>query len=192
MTTISTLPFISVNTGATANDGTGDPLQTAFIKVNANFGYMANTGFNAGNILASGTVQAANVISGTLFGNVNTGGTGSSYAVGYLNVPQNATGTGSYVATLNDQGQHLYTSPAIASNVFISNNAITTWPVGTAISIINAGPATITITGNNSVSLYLAGNTRTGSNIRILAAQGMATILNVSANVWYVNGTGLT
>jgi hypothetical protein len=65
--TISTITFNSVNVGSAANDGTGDDLRTAFQKVNANFGFMSNTGFNAGNILVSneldaGTANVGNVI----------------------------------------------------------------------------------------------------------------------------------
>ena len=40
--TISTQSFLSINVGTTANDGTGDDLRTAFIKVNDNFQYMGN------------------------------------------------------------------------------------------------------------------------------------------------------
>ena len=63
--TITTQSFTAINVGTTANDGTGDDLRTAFIKVNDNFQYMGNTGFNAGNIYApTGTVQAAYFIGG--------------------------------------------------------------------------------------------------------------------------------
>ena len=54
--TISTQSFIAVNVGTTANDGSGDDLRTAFIKVNNNFQYMGNTGFNAGNIDVTGGI----------------------------------------------------------------------------------------------------------------------------------------
>jgi len=70
--TISTQPFITINVGTTANDGTGDDLRTAFIKVNDNFQYMGNTGFNAANINITGSAD----IAGTLFTSgalVNTG-----------------------------------------------------------------------------------------------------------------------
>jgi hypothetical protein len=56
--TISTQTFVSVNTGTVANDGLGDSLRQAFIKVNSNFSNISTSGFNAGNILAAGTVQA--------------------------------------------------------------------------------------------------------------------------------------
>jgi len=57
--TITTVSFNTVNVGAAPNDGTGDDLRDAFIKVNTNFSDISTIGFNAANIYApSGTVQA--------------------------------------------------------------------------------------------------------------------------------------
>ena len=70
--TISTQSFISINVGTTANDGTGDDLRTAFIKVNDNFQYMGNTGFDAKNINVTGSIEIVGnlITSGAV---VNTG-----------------------------------------------------------------------------------------------------------------------
>jgi hypothetical protein len=70
--TISTQPFITINVGTTANDGTGDDLRTAFIKVNDNFQYMGNTGFNAANINITRDADIAGTLS-TSGALVNTG-----------------------------------------------------------------------------------------------------------------------
>ena len=48
--TISTEEFLAVGVGASANDGTGDSLRAAFIKVNNNFSNISDIGFDAGNI----------------------------------------------------------------------------------------------------------------------------------------------
>lgn len=48
--TISTEQFIPVLTGTVANDGTGDTLREAFIKVNNNFSNISDVGFDAGNV----------------------------------------------------------------------------------------------------------------------------------------------
>lgn len=48
--TISTEQFTPVLTGTVANDGTGDSLREAFIKVNNNFSNISDVGFDAGNI----------------------------------------------------------------------------------------------------------------------------------------------
>ena len=58
--TISTISFLSVNVGASANDGTGDDLRTAFQKVDANFGWMGNVGFSAANVVVTGAITLSN------------------------------------------------------------------------------------------------------------------------------------
>ena len=55
--TISTEQFLTVNTGIVANDGTGDDLRSAFIKVNENFIAITDVGFDAGNIDVSGSIE---------------------------------------------------------------------------------------------------------------------------------------
>ena len=68
--TITTSQFIAVNVGATANDGTGDDLRTAFTKINDNFANISDVGYSAANIsvtgdvVAVGNITAANVTAG--------------------------------------------------------------------------------------------------------------------------------
>ena len=68
--TITTSQFIAVNVGATANDGTGDDLRTAFTKINDNFANISDVGYSAanisvtGDIVSVGNVTAANVTAG--------------------------------------------------------------------------------------------------------------------------------
>jgi len=64
--TISTQAFLAINVGASANDGTGDSLRAAFVKLNANFSNIGSIGFDAGNIAATGAVEVT--------GNVAFGG----------------------------------------------------------------------------------------------------------------------
>ena len=65
--TISTEQFLSVNTGISANDGTGDSLREAFIKVNENFDNMSTVGFDAGNINCQGSLEATGNIVTTAY-----------------------------------------------------------------------------------------------------------------------------
>ena len=61
--TISTEPFVFVFPGSSANDGTGDSLREAFVKVNENFANIQDVGFDAGNIYVNGAIEVAgNVI----------------------------------------------------------------------------------------------------------------------------------
>ena len=65
--TITTSQFIAINTGAVANDGTGDDLRTAFTKVNDAFANIADVGFSSGNISVSGDIEVTgNITSGNL------------------------------------------------------------------------------------------------------------------------------
>jgi len=67
--TISTESMVSVNVGSAANDGTGDDLRTAFIKLNNNFGNLEVTGFATGNISAAGSLEVTgNVTAGMFIG----------------------------------------------------------------------------------------------------------------------------
>lgn len=59
--TISTEAFLAVTVGASANDGTGDSLRDAFIKVNQNFSNITDIGFDAGNVTVAGSLALANV-----------------------------------------------------------------------------------------------------------------------------------
>ena len=57
--TITTKAFLAVGVGASANDGTGDSLRAAFVKVNQNFANITDIGFDAANINVTGTIVAA-------------------------------------------------------------------------------------------------------------------------------------
>ena len=118
----------------------------------------------------------------------NITGNTAGFAIGYLNVPQvlftaNAT-LGSTAA-----GKHYYSTLGTASTLTISNNSSVAWAVGTAISVVNRGTGNITVAQGSGVNLYLAGNVSAGN--RIMTSYGMATLLNVSANIWMINGSGV-
>lgn len=72
--TISTETFITVNPGTSANDGSGDNLRTAFVKVNQNFANISDIGFDAGNVNVQGSLVLANVYVPTA--NTSTGTAG--------------------------------------------------------------------------------------------------------------------
>jgi hypothetical protein len=49
--------------------------------------------------------------------------------------------------------------------------------------------ANVTVSPNTGVSLFLAGNTTSSS--RIVTTYGMASLIQVAANTWFINGTGV-
>ena len=174
--TISTQPFIAVNVGTTANDGSGDDLRTAFIKVNDNFQYMGNTGFNAGNINVTGAINIAGTL--TTNGVFNTSGA-------VVN-----TGYQKYSPTANI---------AITANVDVSRIILT--PTGTVVSFganitlpnITTDGTTISISSNIAIE-HLAvygqwlSSVSPGANLSV-AAGSSATYFYSSDDVkWYKIG----
>jgi hypothetical protein len=114
---------------------------------------------------------------------------GSTTAVGYRDIPQ-VSFTGNATLAATDAGRHYYSTLATANTLTIANNTSVSWSVGTAISIVNRGSGNITIAQGTGVSLYLAGNSSAGN--RTVTTYGMATLLNVAANIWMINGTGVS
>jgi len=88
-----------------------------------------------------------------------------------------------YGISLNDAGEVVSTN----TTIFVPNNIFF---AGNAVSVFNNSAASITITQNSSVTMYLAGTATTGN--RTLAQRGVATILCVAANTFVVSGAGLT
>lgn len=134
----------------------------------------------SGNLTVIGGITAGNIT-----GNVN------GFSIGYLDVPQNNQGTNDYVLTTGDRGKHVLVTNSNVANIYIPTNSGVNWNVGTSIIIVNNGTGNANIIANSGVTLYLAGSSTTNSNSRILTSHGIATLLNTTANVWYVSGTGV-
>jgi hypothetical protein len=132
-------------------------------------------------VSATGNVSGGNIIT---TGNV-TGNT-AGFAIGYRDIPQVSLAS-NVTTALTDAGKHYYSVSASNLSLTIANNTSVAWPVGTAISVINRGTANVTVAPAAGVSLYLAGNS-TSAN-RVVTTYGMATVMNVAANVWMINGT---
>ena len=114
---------------------------------------------------------------------------GSGTAVGYRDIPQVGFAANATIAA-TDAGRHYYSTSASNLTLTIANNTSVSWAVGTAITVVNRGTGNITVARGTGVSLYLAGNSSTAN--RTVSTYGMATLINVEANVWMINGTGLT
>lgn len=88
-----------------------------------------------------------------------------------------------YGLSLADAGEVVSTSTTVyvPSGIFFAGNAV---------SVFNNSAASITVTQNASVTMYLAGTATTGN--RTLAQRGVATVLCVAANTFVISGAGLT
>jgi len=138
------------------------------------------------------TSSGANVYfntTGNILANVATFGSGNvgGFAIGYRDVPQITAANVTLIAS--DAGKHYYGSNTNPVTLTIPLNSSVAFGNGTAISLVNQGTGNITITPTVGVLLYLAGNTVTGS--KTLTSYGMATLLKVQVNTWFINGTGL-
>jgi hypothetical protein len=117
----------------------------------------------------------------------NIAATVEGYTIGYKEVPQ--VSAGNVTLALSDSGKHYYSLAAAPTTLTIPSNANVAFPIGTAISIVNAGTGNITIGKQAEASLYLAGNTTNAT--RTLTSYGMATVLKTATNQWFISGSGL-
>lgn len=137
----------------------------------------------------SGSVWAS--LGSSTITTLDPGVTINGSVVGYRDVPQNSQ-SAPYTFALSDAGKHiLHPSADTVARIFtIPANSSVAFPIGTAITIVNqsaAGTITIAITSD---IMRLAGQGTTGS--RTLAANGICTILKITATEWIISGSGLT
>jgi hypothetical protein len=113
---------------------------------------------------------------------------GTSYAIGYREVPQNAQ-NGAYTLSLADVGKHIFSANAGAQTITLPTNTVAAFAIGTAITIVNAGTSPITLSAAG-VTLYQAGSSNTGN--RTIAVRGVATLLKVGTDTWFISGAGVS
>jgi hypothetical protein len=145
---------------------------------------------NAGNIdinQITGLGGYLNATGAVFSGNI-TGNT-AGFAIGYRDIPQVSFTANTTIAAA-DAGKHFYSTQSTNYVLTIANNSAVSWPAGTAVTVVNRGTGNMTIAQGTGVSLYLAGNSSAGN--RTVTTYGMATLLNVAANVWMINGTGVS
>jgi hypothetical protein len=122
-------------------------------------------------------------VSGNITGNT------AGFAIGYRDIPQ-VSFTGNATIATTDAGKHFYSTQSSNYILTIANNASQSFQVGAAITIVNQGSGTISIEQGSGVTLYLAGNASSGN--RSVATFGMATIMKVATDTWFINGTGVS
>jgi hypothetical protein len=160
-----------------------------------------STNLFTGSMQSLGTISGASVTSsGTVsaVGNITTGGSlvaaGNivgkiqGFDIGYREIPQIVL-TGSATLGSNDGGKHYYYLQPNNITLTVPLNSSVSLPVGTAITVINQSTGTISISPSLGVGLFLAGNSSSSS--RSLVSFGMATLVKVQTDIWFINGTGL-
>lgn len=104
--------------------------------------------------------------------------------VGYINAPQSTNTT----VAATDAGKHIYFTGGSTATLTVNTNATTPLATGTVILVVNDNSGNLTISGAG-VTFQLA-NGATGN--RTVATKGMATMLKVATDTWYVSGAGVT
>lgn len=148
-------------------------------------GVVTALGVNAG---SSGAIvtQGGAIISATTVN--DSAGTG--YTIGYRRMPQNnQAAAGTYTLVLADDGKHVYLTGGTTNTLTVPANASVAFPIGTVITVVNNNSGACTITGPAS-SLQLANGALATS--RTLATKGMATMIKVGTDLWFVSGAGVT
>lgn len=168
--TITTEAFLAINVGSSANDGTGDALRNAFIKVNDNFTNISDVGFDAGNINVTGSLEVA--------GNIDFAG-GTVYS-GYQYYEP--TANVSITANVNVSQVVLAPSPeggivSFWTDVILPNTTVD----GTVISI-SSNVAVETFRALPAWSIY---SVSPSANTSITSGSSVSYLLNTTAGKWY-------
>jgi len=185
---------ITIHDGVTAG-GFGAILDV-FSRATSNLAYAKA---NSANVLAQTAfdkANSANVLAQTAFDRANSANILAQAAFTQANtsaqtVPQNAQTT-NYTLQLSDAGKHIYYTQSSNTILYIPTTSNVAFSNGTTIMIVSrtSSSANVTVSPNTGVSIYLAGNTTSAS--RNVTTYGMATLIQVAANTWFINGTGVS
>ena len=130
---------------------------------------------------------------------IANGGTGATSAatglaalgglsVTYKELPQSAKSTG-FTLDLTQSAGHIYYTGG-AATVLVPANASVAFAIGTAIMLVNDGSGALTLSRDTGVALKWAANNVDAN--RTLATGGMATLIKVASDLWFISGMGLS
>ena len=172
--------------GNTANylDGTG-----SWGPVTATSATTAGTVTTAAqpNITSLGTLVDLTVTGNIAGANINANTNG--FAIGYKEIPPVAL-SGNDTIALEDSGKHFRSTTAGNITLSIPTNATVAFPTGTAISIVEQAAGNILVNAISGVTLYQAGNSTAGN--RVISTYGVATLMKVDTDTWFISGTGVS
>jgi len=109
--------------------------------------------------------------------------------IGFLGLPPNPQ-NGAYTLQPSDAGGSIYSNNSGSQTITVAPNSSEAIAALSAILIINDGSGSITIAAGSGVQLILAGAGTSGT--RHVAVKGMATLIQVATDRWFVSGPGVT
>ena len=203
--TTFTLPGTDGTNGqAMTTDGSGNLGFSSVVSTGSSNTFTAAQTFRAANAVRSeaASTQDAIVIAGRAGGTSSYAATltpttlsanrtvtipDETFTVGYIGAPQSTSTS----LALTDQGKHVYFTGGSTATLSVATNASVAFPIGTTILVVNNNSANLTIQNATSgVSFQLANGA--SSTSRTVATKGMATLLYVGSDTWYVSGAGVT
>ena len=180
------LPNLTLRT-LTPTVGTTKGSALTFAEMDTNLNNLAGANIS---VTAGGTTTNIALNSGFTIhaGNgtevVNTSG---NVSISATQMPQ--VSAGNVTLALTDAGKHYYDTSTAPLTVTIPLNSSVAFNTGTVISFINASTGNLTVALQSNVSLYLAGNATSAS--RTITSYGMASVIKVATNNWFINGNGV-
>jgi len=151
----------------------------------ANGGTGVTTSTGTGSVVLSTSPSLTTPVLGTpTSGNLSNCTVDGTNKVGYIGAPQSTNTT----VAASDAGKHIYFTGGSTATLTVNTNATTAIDIGTTILVVNNNSGNLTISGAG-VTFQLA-NGATGN--RTVATKGMATLLKVATDTWYVSGAGVT
>ena len=173
-----------INIGAIPNDGTGDPLRTAFNETNLNFDQV----FAAGPVLSNIQIANNTVLTTNTNGNLILAPNGTAVVQSNVSILPNLANLrnlGSATqrwATIYAQSLNVSSGTSVNGNLTVDGNLIV---MGNVINMGNIVTDTLTIQLANTTTTANAAN---GAGITVGAADNIATILYSSvSNTWTTN-----
>jgi hypothetical protein len=113
----------------------------------------------------------------------------NSDSIGFRGAPLN-TQDATYTLVLQDSGKTVLHTSASTHTWTIPPNSSVAYPSGTVIVVANIGSGAVTLARGSGVALRIGGSS-TDSN-KTLAQHGIASLLKLDTNSWYISGTGVS
>ena len=182
----------TINIGATANDGTGDQLRTAFDKVNDNFVeiYTELGGTSLSNVKISGNTISTDDINGNL--TLDPNGTGTIILANATTASSTLTVTGATAvnggfAAAGTSGTFITFGAADATPTVAGGNLFKTGGAVT-VTTFDDGVAgqTINVISAHAVTYDVTGTTLKGGSTDIVTAAGDITTWIFDGTNWYL------